>query len=122
MPDRHLYWVTLVTKNRDREERIFRFVFECALPTVAAFAQELREYGVVSGQRLRLMNDEDDNRVVREREDFLMGAGMVGSVQPYAHEVLAGEARGSDRSPALMRRLAGGPAANGGDTAREAKP
>jgi hypothetical protein len=91
MPDRHLYWVTLVTKNRDQEERIFRFVFECGLSSVEAFAQELRDFGVVSGARLRLMNDPDDNRVVREREDFMIGAPMVGTVQPYAHEVLRPE-------------------------------
>lgn len=94
MPGKHLYWVTLVTRNRDQEERIFRFVFECELATVEALAQEMRDYGVVSGARLRLTNDEEGNRIVREREDFLFGAAMVGSVQPYEHEVLpSGPAR-----------------------------
>jgi hypothetical protein len=86
--DRHLYWVTLVTRNRDGQDRPFRFVFECGLPTVEAVARELCEFGVVSGQRLRLLNDPSGNRVVAGREDYLFGAPMVGTIQPYQHDVL----------------------------------
>jgi len=86
MPER-LYWVTLRTLQREGGERQFRFVFASELPSVAAIADELREAGVVHGQRLRIADDGQGGRVVREREAFLFGAGIVGSVQVYSHPV-----------------------------------
>ncbi len=86
MPDR-LYWVTLRTREREGGERQFRIVFACEFQTVADIAAELREFGVVHGQRLRLVDDGHGGRRACEREDYMFGAGIVGSVQVYPRPV-----------------------------------
>jgi len=86
MPER-LYWVTLRTLHVDGGERQFRFAFACAFTTVAELAAELRDAGVVHGERLRLGEDEHGGRFVRGREEYMFGAGVVATVQAYAHPV-----------------------------------
>ena len=85
MPEHH-YWITLFTSHIEGD-RQFRIVFACNLPSVAAIAAELREYGVVSGHRLRISDDGAGGRLVRAREEFMFGASIVGSVQVYSHPV-----------------------------------
>lgn len=86
MPER-LYWVTLATKLVDGDDRQFRMVFASELPTVAAIAEEIRQFGVVSGYRLRIEDDGQGGRRVREREELMFGAAMVRTIQVYAHPV-----------------------------------
>jgi hypothetical protein len=83
----HLYWVTLTSQDRDGGTRLFRLVFECEFESVARLGEELREFGVVSGYRLRVGNDGAGNRVLRERAAFMFGAAAVISVQAYLHEI-----------------------------------
>jgi hypothetical protein len=122
MRPEHHFWVTLIYHAREGEARTFRLVFGCEFPSVAAVAEELREFGVVNGQRLRLANDEDGNRFVREREDFMFGAAIVGSIQPYAHEIaISAAGRASDRMPGPLSRPAGATGGEAADASREAR-
>lgn len=87
MAHKHLYWVTLGSQTRDGSPKLFRFVFACDLPSVAALGEELRAYGIVHGQRLLIGDDGRGNRHVRDREDYVFGAVGVLTIQSYQHEV-----------------------------------
>jgi len=78
MRDRNLFWVRLVDRRADGGVCGYGVVFECDLPSVEAVGQELREYGVVSGRRVRTLPGG-----AVERRDFLFGSAAVLTVQPY---------------------------------------
>lgn len=83
MAHKGLFWVNLLDYGRGDGQRAYRLIFECECTTVVALHEELREFGVVNGTRLRAANDEDGNWIVRERQDFMFGASAVLTIQPY---------------------------------------
>lgn len=80
-----VFWITLIDFGMgEAEKRSFRIVFECKhAADVARLAEELREFGVVNGTRLRVAAGAGGGRVVERREPFVFGAAAVGSIQPY---------------------------------------
>jgi hypothetical protein len=87
MADRHRYQVSLC--NRDSEKpRAFGLIFECALPSVAAVAEELHEFGIVHGMRLTIGPNGDGRRTVMLRTAYAFGVCAVVTVQPYAYDLL----------------------------------
>jgi hypothetical protein len=87
MADRHRYQVSLCNRDSERP-RAFGLIFECTLPTVAAVAEELHEFGIVHGTRLTIGPDSDGRRTVMLRTAYAFGVSAVVSIQPYAHDLL----------------------------------
>lgn len=82
----HVYWVHLVSRHGN-DSGAFRLVFECDCASIEALAQELAQYGVVSGKRLWTTDDGHGGRTILDRKPFLFGSAGVITIQPYEWSV-----------------------------------
>lgn len=86
MAERHVYHVQMTVGFQERQ-RSWGYVFESRHPTIAAIVDELQQYGVVHGHRLRIADDGNGCRVIRAREEVAIGVAGLAAIQPFEFAV-----------------------------------
>jgi hypothetical protein len=89
--DRHVYHVQLSTGFQERQ-RAWGLVFESRHPTIGGIVEELQQFGIVHGFRLRVTDDGNGGRLIRARDEMAIGVAGLSTIQPFEFPVREPEA------------------------------